>query len=71
MEWLEICDKNKCEIVVSPENTLSFLQTCDQFVNKTFKKRMPATREEFAKSVILDTRSVRFNHIVVFTRMIQ
>ena len=61
VEWLELCSENRCEVVVSPANTSHFLQPCDQFVNKTFKMEMRTIRDEFAKSGILDTRSVRFN----------
>ena len=62
-EWLDICAANKFEVVVSPANTSHFLQPCDQFVNKKFKTKMRGIRDEFAKSAILDTRSVRFNLI--------
>ena len=61
VEWLDICAAKKCEVVVSPANTSHFLQPCDQFVNKKFKKKMQGIRDQFAKSAMFDTRSVRFN----------
>lgn len=65
IEWLEFCEENKIEVVVSPANTSNFLQPQAQGLgsNGEYKTAMRHIRDDFNKSHIVPTRSVQFNLI--------
>ena len=58
VEWLNICQDKKCEVVQSPENTSHFLQPCDQFIKKVFQETIRSTRDSFCAEAITDTKAV-------------
>ena len=60
-EWVEECHKSRCEVVVSAANTSHFLQPCDQMISKKFNSAIRGIRDEFNKSAVVPTRSVKFN----------
>lgn len=59
IEWVELCTRNNCEVVLAPANTSHFMQPCDQDVNKTFATQVRSIRDELRKCAITDTKSIQ------------
>lgn len=60
VDWFDLCEQNKCELVQSPANTSNFLQPCDRLVNKTFQRTVRETRDALCFAAMKDTKAMRF-----------